>query len=165
MTWELFLYPEVQEIGWHIWWWWTRVWGLLMLWVLRWLFGRHSESGWEEIFETIVDESPIIDTSLWQTKISSLQERVGTASTQSRYRDYQQLLREIIQWTYGIDISSMTLQSLKYSYTWLQKSLVNLLEQSYYYPYNLESGDKWVMQDEIEKLYQLTEDATPWESK
>jgi len=164
MTWELFLYPEVQEIGWHIWWWRTGVRGFLMLWVIRWLFGRQSDTK-SEVTDIPVDDTSTIDSSLWQTKISLLQESVGTASTQSRYRDYQQLLREIIQWTYGIDISSMTLQSLKYSYTWLQKSLVNLLEQSYYYPYNLESGDEWVMQDEIEKLYQLTQDATPWESK
>lgn len=146
MTWDLYLYPEILEITWNLRWRWTILRWLLCL-SLLWKFRPRK------VIDTI--PSPAKETFLpeqYQQQLKDLASKIWSESTQDRYSQYQQLLREIVQKKYGIDISSMTLKSLKYSHTWLKKSLVNLLEQSYYYPYNLEAGQHDVMQEEIQSV-------------
>ena len=159
MSWELFLYPEILTPTWTIRWRWTFLWIGLSVVGMWWLMSRKSTPNPSFINEGGTQETPI-SMDVYRERISQLQQTIWQTDTQSRYREYQQILRDVVYTVYGMDISSTTLQSLTYAHTGLQTSVVDLLRQTYYYPYNLETGDQWVMLDESTQLLSLLSDGS-----
>jgi len=147
MSWE-FLYPLIDQVNHPFRWW--RTWLRIALSTAIGLFAllKHHKKN-----TTTIDSS--ISKHELNQKIESLNEQIEILSAQQRYREYQILLRSVVLQKHGVDLQSTSLATLKYHYTWLQKSFLSLLEQTYYYPYNQELWDKNLMEEHIQQLLWL----------
>jgi len=157
MTWDLFLYPMIEHLPasfrWR--WTWLRAFFSALTLVWRWYSAKDSSSGVPQ--STKLEKSShssIVDSDILP-KVMQLESDIWTQDAQSWYTSYQNLLSKIVYAELWIDLSHQTLASIKFSHTWLPSSLIRLLEQTYYYPYNQEQGDKKLMKKHSQELLTL----------
>ncbi len=143
MTWE-YLYPLIKTVEYPFWWWWTWVWFALSLLIIAYVFlpyllKKKMTIPWD------VTQGWMTSKTLIQ-QMNTLNRQTKELSAQQRYRQYQLLLRTFILKRYWIDLKSISLNKLKLSQSWINASVFHLLEQTYYFPYNQDRGERAMME-------------------
>lgn len=152
MTWDLTLYP-IQTLSWLPRWSFLIILGLLLLFLWK-VILEPKKNNWGQSVVSMNDFRKTSNSQLTK-QLSALQKKIWVQDTQERYREYQHILRKFVGKKMGIDIQSTSLKQIKFAHTGLPKKLMELLDQTYYFPYNLEVGDEKVMNQEIVKLKAL----------
>ncbi len=133
MTWD-FLYPLITYSP-TPWGWRTVARWLISLGLLLFLFLHHKDTFTKQKTKHIFSRDVLHD----------LENSIQEVSTQKRYNDYQYMLRSRVYSRYDIDIFSTTLENM--SHNSLPDDVLNLMEQTYYFPYNTSIGDKKIMKE------------------
>ena len=152
MSWDFFLYPLIHDIPFVFRWRRTWTWIVLSLWLIWWyvLF-------WKERNRSTTDSNIVrVEPKEMQERTQSLRSTIDTQNTRARYIEYQLLLRDVIWLKQWIDIKSSTLEDCKEGITWSDSQMIiDLLERTYYFPYNLESSNSWEMISYCDQLLLL----------
>lgn len=152
MTWDLTLYTIIQDLPRDREWffgWWTVVRGACVVGLVYWMFGKKDTI---KVTNDIVVVEPLekITSEELRSQIELLQSQIWSLSTTEWYRQFQSLLRQSVYQSEDIDIFHVTFQSLQKLD--LDESFVELLKQTYYFPYREDQGELERMEQDLSIL-------------